>query len=473
MADETPLSPEVSRDLTARPRRYGVGLRAQIIVALTIGFALSVGLLGFAIARLGGRALDDDRRLAAETTADVLVAVAALSEGARRDAMRSVIDNDAIVGAEIDDGTSRIRIGDMAGGERITRTRAGVTATVVLTSAQSNTARTLPRLLLLYVVITAAAILVFTYVLLTRLIVRPVEELTRASEKIAAGNVAARASIHGGAEIARLAVSFNRMQSELARERSVLERRLHELEAATSELDAAQRSLVRSEKMASVGRLAAGIAHEIGNPLTSIVGLIELVQDGELEPDQEREFLGRVRKETERIHRIIRDLLDFARADPDPQTSELELFDMVEVVEDAVRLVGPQKDLSEVTIERRFADGCPNVRGSSSRFAQVVLNLVLNAADAIDEDGTIRLEVFPSDDADEVVLRVEDDGPGIEEALLDTLFEPFVTSKPTGEGTGLGLAVCHTLVEHMGGRLSATNTDHGARFEVALPAQRP
>ena len=227
--------------------------------------------------------------------------------------------------------------------------------------------------------------------------------------------------------------------------------------------------------MASVGRLAAGIAHEIGNPLTSIVGLVELVEDGDLEPEEQREFLRRVRKETERIHHIIRDLLDFARDDARPDELA-ETCDLVEVVEDAVRLVGPQKDLRQVTLERRFPEDCPPARGSSARLAQVVLNLLLNAADAIDGEGTIRLEVTSepagAEGADAwIELVVHDSGPGIDAEVREQIFEPFVTTKPTGEGTGLGLAVCHAIVEQYGGTLDADNApEGGARFVVRLPA---
>jgi len=133
-----------------------------------------------------------------------------------------------------------------------------------------------------------------------------------------------------------------------------------------------------------------------------------------------------------------------------------------------VRLVGPQKDLRLVTLERRFEEDCAPARGSSARLAQVVLNLLLNAADAIDGEGTIRLEVASDDEW--VTLVVQDTGPGIPEDVLPHIFEPFVTTKPTGEGTGLGLAVCHTLIERMGGTLTATNPpEGGARFAVQLP----
>ncbi|HJL14695.1 MAG TPA: ATP-binding protein [Sandaracinaceae bacterium LLY-WYZ-13_1] len=467
-ADGTGSSTEDALGARAGMRRHGLGLRAQIMIALGVAFALAVVLLGMATARLGGRAVDADRRRAAEAEAELLAFAARLPEARRRAALEAAVGRAGVVGAALEGPTIEpVRRGRFEGA-RLEATHDGITATLWLESAERGASRALPGLLFLYVGITAAAILLLSYVLLTRLIVRPVEDLTRASERLARGRGEARVPIRGAAEVARLAVSFHAMQDQLAAERAALRSRLEELERTTAELSAAQRSLVRSEKMASVGRLAAGVAHEIGNPLTSILGLIELVEDGDLPADEQREFLGRVRRETERIHAIIRDLLDFARGEPAEGDADARC-DLVEVVEDAVRLVGPQKDLRHVTLERRFAEEVPAVHGSASRLAQVVLNLLLNAADAIDGDGTIRLEVHPVDDR-WVELSVTDTGPGIDEDVLEHLFEPFVTTKPTGQGTGLGLAVCHTLVEQLGGTLGATNPpEGGARFTVRLP----
>lgn len=456
--------------LEAKPedRAHGLGLRAQIMVALGIGFGLSVLLLGLATARLGGRAIDADRRDAANGTAHVLATAAEMPERRRRALLSAVVGTGGIVGAEIVTGDDRVRVGRPVG-DAIEAERDGAVARVWITSAQRGAAGTLPGLLFLYVGITAGAILLLSYVLLTRLIVRPVEDLTQASERVAQSGREVRVPVQGAAEIARLAVSFNEMQAQLASERAALKKRLGELERATEELEATQRSLVRSEKMASVGRLSAGIAHEIGNPLTSILGLLELVEDGDLPAGEQAEFLRRVRRETERIHHIIRDLLDFARGDA-PESEAEASCDLVQVVEDAVRLVAPQKDLRQITLERRFAEDVPAARGSAPRLAQVVLNLLLNAADAIEGEGTIRLEVHPTEEGDAVELIVSDTGPGIPAEILDHLFEPFVTSKPAGEGTGLGLAVCHALIDRLGGSLDADNPpEGGARFTVRLP----
>lgn len=432
------------------------------MVALGVGFALSVLLLGLATARLAARAIDQDRTASAEGLAELLLEMDSVDEAS----LEALVGGSGIAGIEVlDDEAARVQAGTNRG-RLVEASRDGRTVRVHVASAEAS-AGALPGLLFLYVGITAGAILLLSYVLLTRLIVRPLAALTRASEKVAGGSDA-MVSIDGAAELARLAISFNEMQTQLGEEKQSLRARLEELERTTRELEETQVSLARSEKLASVGRLAAGIAHEIGNPLSAITGLVELVQEGDLEPGEEREFLARVRKETERINRIIRDLLDFARAEP-PAADTDASCDLAEVVEDAVRLVGPQKDLRLVTLERLFEEDTPRASGSASRLAQVVLNLLLNAADAIDGEGTIRLEV--ASDGDTVTLVVEDDGPGIPADVREHLFEPFVTTKKSGEGTGLGLAVCHTLVEQMGGTLSADNADEGgARFTVSLRA---
>ncbi|MFT3923469.1 MAG: HAMP domain-containing sensor histidine kinase [Myxococcales bacterium] len=206
--------------------------------------------------------------------------------------------------------------------------------------------------------------------------------------------------------------------------------------------------------------------------MAAILGFVELLQAGGLEPSDEREFLRRVKSEVERIHRIIRELLDYSRAEPVAQADESS--DLAHVVEESVKLVAPQKDLRNITIERRFAEHTSRVRGAEGDLTQLVLNLLLNAADAVNGDGSILIELSePAEQPDQVVLAISDSGCGIPEALKDKLFEPFVTSKPPGKGTGLGLAVSHAIVLRLGGSIRGDNrASGGARFEVRLPKRR-
>ncbi len=218
-----------------------------------------------------------------------------------------------------------------------------------------------------------------------------------------------------------------------------------------------------------MGRLSAGIAHEIGNPLAAIQGLLELLQSQELTSADAAEFIDRIQRETERIHLTIRDLLDFSRHDA--LAEEGGDTDLQTVISDTVRLVAPQKRFEGIRIHTELASDVPHVRGSSDRLGQLFLNLLFNAADAMEGTGTISIEARRASEASDVLVQVADSGPGVDEALIDQIFDPFFTTKPAGKGTGLGLAVCQTLVDRLGGSITVSNrAQGGACFEVRLPA---
>lgn len=457
-----------------------LGLRARILLALSVAFLLSSALLGFAVVQLAERARDVDRLRDARATARALAAAAATDPQLATLEAAALVHDGAIAGVELVDARgARVVRGELRRGVHLEAPVAGGGMVRLTVRRPPGGAASLAPLFALYLLITTATVLVFTYVALGHLIVRPVERLTRASERLAAGGAHVSVPEEGAAEVLRLAAAFNDMAAQLRAERAALEARLRELERTTLELRAAQDGLVRSEKLASVGRLAAGIAHEIGNPLAAILGFVELLRGGGLEPAEEREFLARIHAETNRIHRIIRELLDFSRQSNDAEDDAADVTsDLREVVADAVRLVAPQKDLGLVRIEQHLHDDAPRALGAAHRLTQVVLNLLLNAADAVAGEGTIVITVARHDETT-VSLVVEDSGPGIAPAVLATLFEPFVTTKPAGRGTGLGLAVCHTLIERLGGTLTAANAlaadgrVTGARFEVRLPVAVP
>jgi signal transduction histidine kinase len=292
-----------------------------------------------------------------------------------------------------------------------------------------------------------------------------------ASERLAAGRLETRVPVEGAAEVARLAATFNEMAAQLRQDRAALQDRLEDLERTTAELTTAQDQLMRSARLAAVGRLSAGVAHEIGNPLAAIRGLLDLLQRGDLEPGEETEFIGRIQRETERIHRTIRDLLDFSRSEPADKGRIESSADLAEVVSDTVKLLDRQNRFREIELALAVEPDLPRVRGDEERLRQLLLNLLFNAADALRGKG--RVEVRATNGGGMVQLTVEDDGPGIDREILDQIFDPFVTTKAAGKGTGLGLAVCHTIVERLGGSIAAANrAQGGAVFEVRLPAAR-
>ena len=335
---------------------------------------------------------------------------------------------------------------------------------------QSARAAPLVRLVGLYTALVALALLVIAYFALTRLIVRPLDALARAAERVAGGARRLLVPKTSVRELSELGASLGIMTERLLQEEDKLRTKIDEVERATVRLREAQDRLVRSERLASVGRLAAGLAHEIGNPISALMGLEDLVLAGGLSAEEERDFLQRMRKETERIHRILRDLLQFARpaAQPLAGEAEQEPGDVETAARDTAALVAPQRSLKEVSLTLEVSPGLPAVALGHEQLMQVILNLVLNAADAVGAGGHVRIAAARSPSG--VRLLVEDDGPGVDPRVQAQLFEPFVTTKEVGKGTGLGLAVCRGLVEAAGGSITLdTEYGRGARFVVELP----
>lgn len=445
-----------------------LGLRLQLVLALTAAFAAASLLLGFAASRLAERVGDADRMRDASATLRVLASALDAETPAKHRAIREALRGEEFLGLSIRGrGGVEETHGRVDGDESVSESLAdGRTATLFLAHRHGTAGARLSNMLLLYTGVTALAILLLTYIVLTRWIVVPLEAVTAASRRLAAGKLDVLVPVAGSREVAELAIAFNAMAQQLRDDRAALEARLRELETTSAHLRSAEEQVVRGEKLASVGRLAAGVAHEIGNPLSAILGLVELVRQGSLPKAEEAEFLERIQRETERIHRIIRDLLDFARQGSASPASDDAVSSLAAIVDDAVRLVTPQKDVRAIRIERDV-DAALRVRGSSDRLTQVLLNLLLNAVDAMHGDGVISIHARVLDSG--VVLTVKDTGPGISDAILTRLFEPFASSKPAGEGTGLGLAVSHSIVESLGGTLRGANSSEGgAVFTLTL-----
>jgi len=344
----------------------------------------------------------------------------------------------------------------------------GAVAAILRTDDSAARAAPLVRLLGLYSLLVGLVLLVAAYFSLTRLIVRPLDELARAAERVATG--ARRFSVpEGGAhELSELGRNLHTMTEHLIREEEALRAKVDEVERATVSLKEAQDRLIRSERMASVGRLAAGLAHEVGNPIAALLGLEDLLLEGGLEPAEQQDFLQRMRKETERINRILRDLLQFARPGGPAPLAASAFGDVAAAVSDTAALIAPQKAMRDVELDLSIPEGLAKVALSDEQLVQLVLNLVLNAVDALDGGGRVRVAAEPNDDG--VKLTVEDDGPGVAAEVRERLFEPFVTTKEVGKGTGLGLAVCRGLVEAVGGSIALDlGYSAGARFVVQLP----
>ncbi len=346
-------------------------------------------------------------------------------------------------------------------------------AVVVLARDHDEARQPIPllRLVGLYGVLFAIGLLVFSYIALTRLIVRPLDAISTAAGRVASGARRFEPTLLGPAELEDLAVSLTEMTARLKADEHSMRQQIVELEERARALREAQDQLVRSERLASVGRLAAGLAHEIGNPLAALIGLEDLLIAGGSSPAEERDFLLRIRSETERIHRVLRHLLDFARPASSSVVAPEPPGSVCEAIQDVVALVQPQPAFRHFEIQVRAPTDLPSVALGKERIMQVLLNLMLNAADAA-RRGTICVEADRVDDV--VRIAVTDDGPGVDSKVAARLFEPFVTTKEVGQGTGLGLAVCRGLVEAVRGTVHFDEAHRpGARFVVTLPLAAP
>jgi two-component system, NtrC family, sensor kinase len=239
-------------------------------------------------------------------------------------------------------------------------------------------------------------------------------------------------------------------------------------DAAGSEgqLDAATRQqILRSEKMASIGRLAAGVAHEINNPLTGVLTFAHLLREKPNMDEQDRADLDLIIRETTRAAEIVRRLLDFSRERP----VLMQRLDINEVVRRTLQLIRNQKLFEGIVIDERLGENLPELNGDMNRLQQVLLNLTLNSCEAMPKGGTIAIDTTAADG--EVRVEIADSGCGIKPEVMERLFEPFFTTKPVGQGTGLGLAVSYGIVQQHGGSIEVESEEgKGAKFIIALPA---
>jgi signal transduction histidine kinase len=393
---------------------------------------------------------------------------------------------------------------------------AGVVILVPRLESMGTTILYLAVLLVADVAIFAA----FGRYLIRRRLLAALEELVEGAESIAAGDYARRLPAGETLEIGRVADALNRMAERLITHQAQLAANVRSLEETNRLLTEARDDLVHAEKAASVGRLGAGIAHEVGNPLSAILGYIGLLQ--RTAGAEEQDLLASAEREARRIDRIVRGLLDYAR----PREARVHPIDVNDVVDRCLDLLNTQGRLQLVRLERSMEEELPRVEADPYQLEQVLVNLLLTATDALEDRAeaggaiavddkaepvivvtTARVRLQPlrylpsrrRDDppdvdyshrrrfhrsaslprelpvppmgGDVVEIVVRDNGPGIPAAVVDQIFEPFVTTKEPGQGTGLGLAVAARLIDAMGGTIRLVSEEgRGTEFTIVLPA---
>lgn len=321
---------------------------------------------------------------------------------------------------------------------------------------------TAQKLMLLYTLLYGAVLVLFGVYFLSRTVVRPVLRLQEMSQRITAGDLAQSVPVEGPREIADLAGSFNGMTAALRQSDQERQAHIRTLQQTNEELRQTQNELIRSEKMASVGHLAAGMAHEIGNPLGAIVGYLEFLK-GESIPDRENEIISRALAEAGRIDCLVRELLDYAA----PSGREPQSFDPLTALVEARDLLLHQGAFDDLQLDDRLPSSLPATVMVRHQLVQVFINLLLNARDASPAAGVIRLAA--GEEGAQLRLSVADAGPGIAPEILAHIFDPFYTTKAPGKGRGLGLALCHRVVGEAGGRIEVrSEPGRGSEFTVWL-----
>jgi signal transduction histidine kinase len=340
-------------------------------------------------------------------------------------------------------------------------------------------------ILLTLMVVLSAIIIMTAFV---RIITRPIELLVDVTDKISKGDLSKTVEISRKDEIGHLAESFNRMIESLKKSQDEIEEYNRTLEEKiierTRELEDAQTQLIQSEKMAAIGQLAAGVAHELNNPLGGILGYsqfalekIESKRADELTPkDMEsyKRYLRDIETQSRRCKAIVQNLLKFSRTS---QSVEFQEVDINQVLEETLTFIDHQLMMNQITLNKQFDKKLPKTQANPGQLQQVFTNIVINAmhASATGSQITIMTRFMPAlgEFPGTIEIAIADQGTGISEENLKKIFEPFFTTKEVGKGTGLGLSVSYGIVKEHGGEIKVNSKKgKGTTFTIILPLQK-
>ncbi len=363
------------------------------------------------------------------------------------------------------------------------------------------------KLLLFYIVLDILVLVTFGAYIFSKLVVKPVEALVQTAESFQEGDIIPDVSAGEQNELGKLSQALNAMLQRLAENKEELRQHITSLEQANLELQRAQQEVIFSEKLASVGRLAAGIAHEIGNPIGIVLGYLELLQRKDTEEGERAELLGRMGTEIQRVNQTIRQLLDFSR----PSSSEREAISVHPLIRETLDVLDHQLRQKDIEVVLELEAQTDIVFANADQLKQVFLNLMVNAADAMEgtsdrpQGGELHVRTRAFSDgrltggksgarplrrrtdpatadyshlrrsrgtAGESWLQIQfaDTGVGIPKENQKRVFDPFYTTKEVGKGTGLGLSVSIQIIETLGGRMDlSSKPGEETRVTIQLP----
>lgn len=293
-------------------------------------------------------------------------------------------------------------------------------------------------------------------------IVAPIKRLSEITRKISEGNMTLRAPIREHDETYSLALSFNTMLDKL-------QLTYQSLEKSMELLSEKQAQLVDSEKRASMGLLVSGVAHELNNPLYNISLTVDAMREElkDLTPQNISEYIDDIAKQSKRAHDIIDNLLDFARA---RKSTEMKKYDIVSIVKESFDLVINHLRINNIALKQDLPDAPVFIRGNHSKLEQVLVSIYTNAIQAMKKNGRLSVSVGTDAENKNVLVKISDSGPGIQQEDIKNIFEPFFTTKPVGQGTGLGLSVCRSLVQEHNGEIEVeSKIGEGTTFTIKFP----
>jgi signal transduction histidine kinase len=307
------------------------------------------------------------------------------------------------------------------------------------------------RRYLVFSVISALVPNLLLVLLIVRAFSRPLQRITLAAVQVTEGKYGTEVELReSNDEIGLLADSFNEMSRKMATD--------------IEQMQNLNEQLTRTEKLAAMGTLAAGVAHEVNNPLAAISSLIQMIQSKQNLDERTQENLKLISTQIQRITQVTKDMMEFARIRPAAKS----YININELLEKSIRLASFDKSFQSLQIIKDFCQDLPEINVDGDQLQQVFLNLLLNARDAMPQGGKLRIVTLPI--SENIQIEISDNGIGVDENNLKKIFDPFFTTKQTGKGTGLGLAVCYGIITAHNGKIEVSSSqNNGTTFKILLP----